>query len=565
MKKTAFFIGIGLCLTQLSYPQNHLSVRIDRPVYFILEYAEIRGLIPHLPRAKPYAASNVTGYLGAILNGAGKLLPQEQEIIGGFCDSFKQDKTGFSRGNIAGVGVLGLCAIGIDELSVFRCNLNKPEAWHMHHALAFYLRGDIGDSLSYNGAFGATFDKVAPEAFLPYTFTKEWDGFHIGFGEPRYSADGIEPVPYFSFLLENEITAILFDHALSIRLARLRRNWGAGEGSLFLSETARPFEALEFHARPLPWFHYSYLIGSLGNWRADQGLKEDSGNPTYQKMVTIEMLQFNPFTSFSVFAASIALWGKRFEPGYCAPLLYPLIHQNLNGDFDNVFLSIEAVYTFPGIAQVYLSLFIDEMELSHIEELFSNPRNAFAFQAGIRVPLPFIPFSLLCMQYTKIEPFVYAHYPEVNPASPETNVDLSYTHDGENIGFPLPPNSDSFLLMLETMPFSGLLVSFGYRLIRHGTNDYSGAYVPAIYGDIDEYFHYDIASQYPKKRFLQDGLYEWINIVTLRASYSLKNLPVCFEVFYGFSYTFEDENKSGMTPRDDETRNIVGFSVSIFR
>ncbi|MDR0761042.1 MAG: hypothetical protein LBF74_13205, partial [Treponema sp.] len=37
--------------------QNHVSVPLDDPIYYVLEQAQMRGLCPPLPEVKPYSRS----------------------------------------------------------------------------------------------------------------------------------------------------------------------------------------------------------------------------------------------------------------------------------------------------------------------------------------------------------------------------------------------------------------------------------------------------------------------------------------------------------------------------
>jgi hypothetical protein len=564
MRTGKLIVIIQLVISLSAFTQENLSVALDHPVYYFLNLIEIKGALSNISRAKPYSLSVIIKYLEMAFANREKLDAHEIALLEEFLKEFKTEKSGLEYGNLSSQGSLGLFTGGISFQSDYRIDFNDLSTFHMFNALRLYMKGDIGEFLSYYGCFGVTYDKVEPECFPPYSFSKQWDGFHLGFAEPRYSLDGVEPFPYFSFILENELTTQFFNEDLTMRFARLRRDWGDGVGNLYLAESARPFEALELHARLAPGVNLAYCVGSLANWIKERELKNGS-DLTFQKMLTVQMLEFFPCDWLYLSVVSIAVWGKRFEIGYLNPLMYPVIHQNLHGDFDNVAQVVNCTITIAGIAQGYVSFFADEMELTNLKELFTRPRNMFAFQVGTKIPIPGLPATLLTMQYTKIEPFVYGHYPEEYLPTMSADVDLSLTHDNENLGSYLAPNSDEFLLKMETLLFKNLFLALKYQLIRHGTNDWdllAGA--PAIYGDVTIPFDYNQANLYPNKNFLSDGIYDWNNIITLEASYAFPQFPLTLTFLYSFCYTTWVKNESGVTPPADSIKNIISLKVKIF-
>ena len=93
----------------------------------------------------------------------------------------------------------------------------------------------------------------------------------------------------------------------------------------------------------------------------------------------------------------------------------------------------------------------------------------FAYQGGVKLDLPWLPFASLTAQYTKIEPFVYTHPPTWN-SDTRLRVNTNYTNDGENLGYHLKPNSDELLLKLDTRLAADWRADFQYSFIRHGDN-----------------------------------------------------------------------------------------------
>jgi hypothetical protein len=199
--------------------------------------------------------------------------------------------------------------------------------------------------------------------------------------------------------------------------------------------------------------------------------------------------------------------------------------QQINGDLDNIAFGADLAVTIAPFARLYFSIFIDELVLTPLNSFLTRVDNQYAWQAGLKVPLPGLPFFLLVFQYTKIEPYCYTHYEQTLPQY-TTPININYTHDGENLGYRLPPNSDEFLVRLFTYPRSGLALAAQYRLIRHGTGS-----------DIDTPLDYSLITTYPAKDFLHDGAYEWVNLASLRAAYEFSRIPLSVWAEYSLVFT----------------------------
>lgn len=573
---------------------------MDNPVYLLLELGELNGALANLSAIKPYSRSTVIKLLETLASTPSAFSSHERIQIQSFLDFFTAPKEGLAHGNVSfrhtslpaeaadtGTGSTGewtttllgqsdesaaaagirtegsrSLRIGGNVLSDFRVNANNGTDWHFHNLIRGYIQGDLASWFSYYGSVGATYDKIGYSSFAPYDFTKEWDAFHISFEEPRYS-DGALAYPTFSYHLETDMTAQFLNDDVTLRFARLRRDWGFGDGNFSLSESARPFVGIEGQFRFAPWISLSHLVGSLANHSLEDGVKNSDEALTYQKNYTLQRLELFPFDWLYLSTSSSVLWSKSFELGYMAPLIFAMIYQNLVGDLDNVGIQVDLAVKVPKIGRLYFSFFADEMEITDLSELFTRPRNMFALQGGVNAPVPFLPLTKFTFQYTKVEPFVYAHYP-TNYPDYRNPVDTAYTHDGENLGFRLPPNSDEFLIKFESMPLSNLTASLGWRLIRHGDNPSAQVGDLAVLGDVNKWLDYNQISSIPDKDFLHDGLYDWTNIIELEGSWQFKGFPLRLTAGYSFTHTFWVVNNSGEAPRPDEIRNIFKLGVQLF-
>ena len=272
-------------------------------------------------------------------------------------------------------------------------------------------------------------------------------------------------------------------------------------------------------------------------------------------MFSIHRIELFPFDWLYLSPWESVVYAKRLELSYLDPLFPFFFGQQLGGDIDNLALGGDVAVTIAPFARVYVSLFIDEISFVPLSTFFTRPNNQYAWQVGVKVPLPWPAWSLFVFQYTKIEPYTYTHYLQTVPQY-TTPIDISYTNDGENIGYHLPPNSDEFLVRLSAHPAPRLSAMAQYQLIRHGTGLLS---LGQIEGDINKPIDYSLS--YPRKDFLHDGIYEWIHIARLDLSYSFPaDYPVTIQgpvQSWGATWTLKSLPPASVRPVG---RTALGFS-----
>lgn len=572
---------------------DHLAVELGHPVYQIIETAELRGVLSRLSSVKPYTRAQVAEFLAAIAGRMGEFSPAERDMIAAFSTEFAP---GAFEGAPLWKSADGKAAVGARVEATFRTSpggvadliagsgsVAAADLWHLNSRVVPYLEGEITPWLSVKGEAGFDIDKIERDLYLPYEFTKEWDAGHIDFSDERWTSDPYMDKydsgkkilnPMFSYDIRQDIAAAMDSGSLLVRLSRYRRDWGVGSGSFALSGTARPFVGLELAFRPSKFFAVSSLVGSLTNWEESSAERstamadvDGDGDLEYsaiswQKMLGLQRMELFPFDWLTVSATSTLVGAKRFELGYFSPLLFSVMYQNQLADVDNLGVQIDGSVQIPRVGKFYGSFYADEMEITHLDELFTKARNMFALQGGAKIPLPGLPFLVLTAQYTKIEPYVYAHYPTWYPDY-RLRVDTSYTQDGENLGYYLPPNSDEFLLRLQAMPAPGWRASLSYSFIRHGTGDG---------GSVDDWMNYSTELGNTKD-FLHDGVYEYTHVAKANLSWRPAQaprvlgavLPLELGAGFGLSYTWqEDGTGGGGTVADPEWKNVFELSCRMY-
>ena len=560
------FAGIILISTTSIGAQTHLSVPIGDAAYHLLEVGELSGSITRLYYPEPKPKSMVNSYLEEMLLRRERLSRYEVTLARHYYSRFNNLEYGLLRhGNLVYNDKKDVSlVVGLDLLTNFRINTADPDAWHMHNQLRAYMMGDLGKRVSYMGAFGGLFDRLSPQAYPPYQFTNPGDIYYTGvdYGESA----GAYGDPAFSAILQMDITGRYFsDDVLTVRMAKTHRDLGVGEGSLLLSETARPFIGVDIIFHPADWLYITQVMGSLGNYFEENKTRNNPNAVSHQKMFAAQKIHGHITDWYYLSFAYSAIWPKRFELGYMLPLVIPIFTQLMYGNVDNLLMEIETGFIVPPIGKFYAVLLIDEARLIFDPSYwFTAPRQMFAFQLGYKTKVPKLPLTTFTFQYTRIEPFTYAHYPQSYSLA-RNPIDLSYTHDGENLAYYLQPNSDEFLFQLKSMPIKNFLTSLTYKLIRHGTNEGWEDGDLAIYGDIDEYMNYSQLNNYPDKDFLNDGIYDYNNVIGLKGSYSFEKVPITVGLEYIFSHTHWVANDSGVTPPAPQIRNILSFTVEVYR
>ncbi len=120
-------------------------------------------------------------------------------------------------------------------------------------------------------------------------------------------------------------------------------------------------------------------------------------------------------------------------------------------------------------------------------------------------------------------------------------------------------------MALDWLALPGVRLGLRYQLIRHGDHPGSAADAPVIQGDINRPFVWSKESLYPDKKFLEDGLYDWNNAVTVSCAWDLTGLPVCLSASATVAHTRWDANESGESEPDARWRAIIGLGLELFR
>ena len=327
-----------------------------------------------------------------------------------------------------------------------------------------------------------TIDTYRNYAVLPYSYKKPWDG-SVYFLHGGLNSAGLTGWPFEiagAFGMQGEIHGTFLNNFIDVGIGRYSREWAAMDtgSSLVLNESAHPFFGIDASVKMFDWMSFSVLTGFLefpnqnyinqnawyrtdehGNEVLKNAYEAEKDNHLELKdsfffhnlfsMVELDLDYKNIHFDFG----STVVYPNRFELGYSFPLVDRVVYQNNVGDYDNLALYANLKYMYPGIASVWGSLYIDEIN-AFGTDIFHNTRCMFAYQGGTRVNIPWIPFSNLSVRYTKVEPYCYTHE-ALNPGANQpyfpNYISENYTNNGDSLGYYLQPNSDELFVKFETI------------------------------------------------------------------------------------------------------------------
>lgn len=605
---TAFLL---LSLTPLS-AQSHNTIPItETALYDFLDIAGIRGFTGPLRATKPYAKSLVSAILYEIEDKKNKLSAHEQLILEDLIERYAVDADeAFNLdGDVRISHNIFPTTFGAYIRGEMSLDLGKEDSLGVNGLIGAYIKGDIGEYISWGidataGGFLVddydTSKSYGPEGWTPYSYTKIWDGgLH-----PISSLSSFEQMPTspsVGYSYSPEIAAALWNNRVSLRFGRIRHNWGIGEGSLQLDPGARPFFAFEFNITPFKRISISSITGILEygeNFRNHKDYHIEYTSREQQNMFSALHVEVTPLDWLYLSFFDAVVYLKRSEWGYAFPFMSRFLNQNNAGDFDNLMMGGTIGFSWPGFLRAYLSIYLDEARFT-AGDFFHNSANMYSFQAGVKVPIPGIPWSNLSLQYTKIEPFTYTHYYHVDSpwytppdnagdngrtgepnGVPDYAMDTGYMNNGESLGYGLEPNSDEIMLKLTSHFRRGVTWSGEYRMIRHG---FPGS-VPGSSFDAWGFSPKketkkvtpgnDSKGAYSgnKKDFLRDGIYEWFHIISLGGTLDTRlwNEPVQFGLQYSFVtlYYTDFKERGHFRPINSSSypntfRNIVTISIGV--
>jgi hypothetical protein len=540
---------VFIILIIITFPllaEQHRTVPLDHRVYSIIEWAEVKGLIKHQVSVKPYASSTIIKLLEQIISNSQRLTAAEEREICAIIEelnfSYEEENTSSSilnrglystYGDDLNIGV----ALGTSIAAETTFSLTGNNYYDFRTSLRPYIRSDILDFASIYMDFGLRFDKLDNRVFLDTDFTIPGEGFYLLLTEKGKRLKEI-PDPegrvFTGFDFYPEISLSFLFGTLQFRFGNYKRDWGTGINSLQLAGSARPFEGVEGYLEFSDWLRYSFITGSLGIFSLStlggeaffSDNLDDRENYRFNTNYSGKRVEIDFTQNFTFGIYESCVWQKRFELAYLNPFGILFFQQNLYGDLDNMLAGVDFQWRFPGILKLHASVAATEMHEISPDRLFVAPRNIMGMQAGADFTLPVGLFSKLSVQYTKLDPFFYTHYTHtgefLHPIYRDdlgAELETAFVNKGENLGYPLHPNSDEILVKANIGIESGwesiITVKYQRRSGQYGFR--IDMPVPLGYEDIKLYDDKDFSGFiFEKNLFVECKIVKQLNKLPLR-------------------------------------------------
>ncbi len=466
MKKAFVALLLVFVCGALFATQFH-SVPLDNEAYRMIEIGELRGIIEVQTDVKPYNLNTVRRLLNTMRD-SDLVSSSEKARIGEILTSFdsqygledgsvaQDDKStiGFFRSS-SGFGTTTLGG-NVSTTQIVGLGNNGKKVFDSRNSMTAYINGSLFNVVSYDLNFKLNLDRIDPDAYLPTELLFSTDGFYMNLFE---NGDRLTSLPDGRFFLGieafPEISTSIADDVVSMRIGSVKRDWGPGVNNFAVAGSARVFDGFELSLVPADWFSYSVMTASLGQaslnsvndveWPSEN---MDDKTGKYSNNISMHRVELGPFYGAKLGVWESVVWRKRFELSYLNPLTIYMFSQNSLGDYDNVVAGLDISYVNPKFGELYAAFSFDE--LNSFSKPFSCARNIIALQAGAKFSLPFGNFSELRTQVTYVSAFFGTHYEDKAKLFADVPYTTAYVNKGQNIGYPLNPDSLEFLLAFDT-------------------------------------------------------------------------------------------------------------------
>lgn len=465
MKRFFAVLLVAVVCGVLFATQFH-SVPLDNEAYRVIELGELRGIIEPQTDVKPYNLNTVRRLLG-VMRDSNLVSSSEKacidEILASFDSQYGLEDGSVSQNDKSSIGFFrsssgfGTTTLGgnVSTVQIVGLGSNDKKVFDSRNSMTAYINGNLFNAVSYDLNFKLNLDRIDPNAYLPTELLFSTDGFYM---DLFANGDRLKSLPdgriFLGIEAFPEISTSIRD-VVSMRIGAVKRDWGPGVNNFAVAGSARVFDGFELSLTPATWFSYSVMTASLGQASLDSvnGIEwpsesMDKKTGKYSNNISMHRVEIGPFYGVKFGVWESVVWRKRFELSYLNPLAIYMFSQNSLGDYDNVIAGLDFSYTNPRIGELYGAFSFDE--LYSFSKPFSCARNIIALQAGAKFSLPFGNFSELRTQVTYVSAFFGTHYEDKAKLFADVPYTTAYVNKGQNIGYPLNPDSLELLLAFDT-------------------------------------------------------------------------------------------------------------------
>ncbi|HEX9654304.1 MAG TPA: capsule assembly Wzi family protein [bacterium] len=231
---------------------------------------------------------------------------------------------------------------------------------------------------------------------------------------------------------------------LDLEAGRDLIDWGPGyRGNLLLSRNSNYFDLVKFMFR-FKKFNFESFHAFL--------------NADYAKYLAGHRLEIRLFRNLYFAVSETVLYGDRdVEFLYFNPFVPILSSERHLGNQDNNMISVDATVFLKNRLKLYSQILMDDF--SFAKDIFHNYVNKWGVLVGGLWVDPFgLPDTELRFELTRIQPFVYTHYNEIN----------TYTNYNNVIGHWLGPDSDDLFFEITKQAHKNWRFTLSWEQRRRG-------------------------------------------------------------------------------------------------
>jgi hypothetical protein len=482
------------------------SVPTTHEVYEFLKTMESKQLlVGYRDAVKPFSRNQVAAYLLKL-----------QDAVSGMTD-VQREEFEFLKSEFA---------TSIQLL--FPDSLKLDPRWHLIN-IPLYDGNLFADLNLRFGRLQSQDDYVnyRSNGFLTYGSIFKNFGFYFNFADNRDAGTIInsqrihtplQGIPFESINTANAIEYTLADVQVAYRIGKAEiafekreNDWGLGyNGNTIFSRKAPSFPQVRLYLPLTDWIDFTYIHGELNSRIIDSTRSYMTSNsptdnilrPVYRdKYIAAHMFELTPIDGLDIsFGESVVYSDRSPQLLYMIPIMFFKVGEHYNSDTDNCqFFGTLDVNLIKGF-NFNFTIFIDELSLY---DLF-NPvevRNQHGYTIGFRTYDLGIDNLRFLFEYTKINPYVYAHRYEAT----------AYTNAGFDMGHWIGQNADNLVVDVQYKPLRSLTLGGTYESYRKGgTRDialfYNHIHQPFLFGPIHREYSIGLYGSY---QFFRDAFAEF--------------------------------------------------------
>jgi Capsule assembly protein Wzi len=244
-------------------------------------------------------------------------------------------------------------------------------------------------------------------------------------------------------------------------------------GNIIQSTKAPSYPYLRFQQRIGKWLQFEYTHGILSSGLVDTpnsyrtmnlGVYGGQRFKLIPKYYVNHALQMRLMKGLDLQIGESVVYSDKIQFGYWMPILFfkawdqYVSGNNINAGSNTQLYAQVSSRNQLRYTHLYGSLFIDEISPTAILSP-SKSRNQLGFQVGTSVTdLPFLPYVSFNAEYTRLNPFVYAH---LHPSQ-------DYTSSGYVMGDWIGSNADKAIIEIRYTPTPRLRLTLRGERIRKG-------------------------------------------------------------------------------------------------